>query len=216
MLSLVNRVRALHLFYQLVKDPNRTDLIFKGVDIVSSDKDQSVVNKLVDKILAHEEFRQQYESRYMPETPKLEDLAQMPEGSFGQAVYQHMKANNLDFDLFPKLRGDSIVEYISVRIYQDHDLWHVLMGYGTKVEDELGLQGFGVAQYNSPVGVALIAGGFLHLLKRDPMEAVAALKKVNDGYNVGKNAKFMLNIKLHDLFARPLEEVRALCGVTVH
>lgn len=213
MLSLMNQIKATHLFFKLVKDPNRTELIFKGVDIVSSDKDQSVVQKLADKILANEEFRQQYESHYMPETPQLESLAQMPEGSFGQAVYQHMKANNLDFNLFPKLNSERAVDYITARIYQDHDLWHALLGYSTRVEDEMSLQAFGVAQYGSPIGVVLIAGGILHLLKKDPLEAVAAFKKAADGYQLGLKAKFLLNIKLHEMFERPIEEVRGECGI---
>ena len=213
MLSLMNRIKTTHLFFRLVKDPKRTDLIFKGVDIISNDKDQSVVDKLVKGIFVHDEFRRMYESRYMPEVPKMEDLAKKPEGSFGRAVYQHMKENNLDFNLFPKLQSNRPVDYISARVYQDHDLWHALLGYSTRVDDELGLQGVTVAQLGSPLGVALIAGGILHLLTKQPLSAVGALQKVSDGYQLGKRSKFLLNVKLHELFDRPLEEVQALCGV---
>ncbi len=75
----------------------------------------------------------------------------MPQNSFGYALFQHMNTNKLGFDLWPRLDSDRPIDYLSTRIYQDHDLWHALLGLGVEIEDELALQAFGVAQYHSPI-----------------------------------------------------------------
>ena len=212
MLGLIGKIKMAHLFMKLVNDPSRTDLIFKGIELASDEKDPAV-QRLVGDVLSRSEFRVMYESRYMPAPPKMDDLAKCKEGSFGRAVYDHMKSNNLDFNLFPKLKSDRAVDYISARVYQDHDLWHVLLGLSSSVSDELALQGFGVAQYRSPFGAMLIAGGILHLLREDPLAAVQAIGKINDGYNLGSKAAFLLSIKLHEMFDLSLEEVRTSCGL---
>jgi ubiquinone biosynthesis protein Coq4 len=208
-----NRLRIMKIFFQLVRNPNRTDLIFEGVRIFSNDRNQEPVKAIEEIVLADEGFRSMYIESYVPNPPALNDLAALPENSFGRALYQHMKSNNLRFDLFPRLESRRPIEYLSTRIYQDHDLWHALLGYGVEVEDELAIQAFGVAQYQSPIGTMIIAGGLLHLLGLSPKRAVLAFKKINEGYNLGRRSPFLLPVRLHDLLPRPLSEVRELCGV---
>lgn len=209
-----NRLRTLRIFFQLVRDPNRTDLIFKGVDIVSSDPDQRPVQMVEQAVLSNDGFRRMYEDGYMPDVPQLERLKDLPANSFGHALYLHMNANALDFNLFPRLKTARAVHYLRNRIYQDHDLWHVLLGRGVTVEDELAIQAFGVAQFQSPVGTMIIAGGLLHLLGKDPSRAIQAFQQINEAYSLGKRAPFLLAVKVHDLLARPLSEAREICGLT--
>jgi len=98
-------------------------------------------------------------------------------------------------------------------IYQEHDLWHALFGYGTDVEGELAVQAFGLAQYQSPVALALIAGGLIHLLGKSPQRAMNAFRNIHEMYALGKRAPFLLGVRLHELFPKPLAEVRQICGV---
>lgn len=212
-MSLWMRIKLLRLFIQLVINPNRTDLIFRGVDIVSKDPNQQALKTIEQHVLKNQTFRQMHQEHYIPVPPRLDALKNLPADSFGAAVYHHMRTNDLGFEIFPRSDSSRPVKYLSDRIYQDHDLWHALLGYGVEVEDELAVQAFGVAQFQSPIATMLIAGGLLHLLRKDPMRAVAAFNKVVEGYNLGKNAQFLLSVKLHDLFAKPLLEVREICGL---
>lgn len=212
-MSFWNRLRLFRIFFQLVRDPNRTELIFNGVNIVSRDPENAHLKVIEQTVLAHEEFKTMFETDYMPEPPCLEQLKTLPPGSFGQALYQHMVNHNLSFELFPREHEKNTVQYLSARIYQDHDLWHVLLGYGITVEEELAIQAFGVAQFGSPIGTMLVAGGLLHLLWKNPNQAVQALRKINDGYTIGRNARFLLGIHIHDHLPKPLKEVRKICGV---
>jgi ubiquinone biosynthesis protein Coq4 len=210
-----NRIRLFGLFIRLVFNPNRTELIFKAVKIASHDPGNPVVKMMEEKLMADPAFRQLYESHYVPRVPAMEELAKLPERSFGNLLYHHLKDNNLDLNLFPSLECDSPIDYMSFKIYQDHDLWHVLLNCDVSIEDEIEIQAFGVAQYQSPISTLLVAGGLLHLLMRDPMRAVAAMKKAVDGYTLGKQAVFLPNLRLHEMFALPIGEVRAVCQLPV-
>jgi len=94
-MTLWNKIKILKIFVQLVRNPKRTELIFEGVEIVSSERDQAPVQALENLVLANKGFREMYKENYIPEAPSMEELKKCPEGSFGQALYQHMTTNNL-------------------------------------------------------------------------------------------------------------------------
>lgn len=212
-MTIWNRARIFGIFMQLLHNPTRTDLIFKGVEIVSLDPDQELVKALENEVLSNGDFKKMHETKYVPEAPSLEMLRNCPEDSFGRAVYNHMNENKLDFSLWPKYDSDRPIQYLSTRIYQDHDLWHALLGYGVAVEDELAIQAFSLAQFKSPIALLLVAGGLIHLLVKSPKRAFEAFKKLNETYTLGRRTHFLLSIRLHDLFLRPLTDVRQICGV---
>ncbi len=213
-----NKIRSTILFLKLVKDPTRTDQIIKGIKIVSQDKEQEPVKAVVKHVLSDPIFKAMCDEDYMPETPSLTALSQLSAGTFGFAVFQHMNNNGINFDIFPREHRGPVIEYLSARIYQDHDLWHVLLNKTVEVEDELAVQAFGVAQLQSPIAIAIIAGGLLHLLSKKPARAVDALKRIAECYNLGQKAPFLLSIRLHDLFDKPLSQVQEFCGLpsTIH
>lgn len=215
MQALLRKARQLRNFARLVKDPNNTSLIFKMIDEALRDPDQMTSDLVMNTALGHEEFARLSEEGYLPTPPRLVDLERLPDGSFGRAVWAHMTTNGLDFGIWPQENATRPIERLNQRLYQEHDLWHALLGYTTSVEDELALQAFGAAQYSSPIGALLTSAGLLHLLiGRDPMRAVTALGKVADGYKRGQKAKFILGFRLHDMLALPLVEVRERVGVT--
>jgi ubiquinone biosynthesis protein Coq4 len=212
-MTIWNRARIFKIFVQLIRNPNRTELIFKGVDIVSADPDQEPLKAIEHLVLSDVGFKAMYDQNYVPTQPSMKMLQSCPPESFGEALYKHMRDNGLDFDLFPRYDSERPIKYLTTRIYQDHDLWHALFGYGTTVEDELAIQAFGVAQFQSPIALMLIAGGLLHLLGASPKRAIDAFRKVNEVYALGKRAPFLLSIRLHDLLPKPLADVRQICGI---
>jgi ubiquinone biosynthesis protein COQ4 len=214
MLSFLNRFRIIRIFIQLVINPNRTDLIFNMVKILTHDpRRRSIVKTMEEKMLSDSSFTSMYESGYLAKATTMADLEHLPDGSFGRALYRHLHDNHLDLDFFPQIQPKRLIDYFSLRMYQDHDLWHVLLGYGVTVEDELAVQAFSIAQFGSPVGSMIITGGMLHLLLKSPLRAVAAIGKISEGYQAGKSARFLPGIRLYDLFAKPLQEVRGICGL---
>lgn len=215
-MSILSRLNLLKIFIGLVRNPQRTELIFKAVEIASRYKEEPIYVSMSASLLKQNEFRELYDEKYLPAWPSLEELRLSAEGSFARALYDHLNSNGLDLDLFPRYSNDQkidAIEYLNIRAYQDHDLWHALLGYTTELEDELGLQGFSVAQFGSPLGVLLIAGGLLHLVMKSPLKAANAIRKIAEGYRIGERTRFLLGMKLIDMLPLPLEEVRALAGV---
>ena len=51
-MTLLNRLRILKIFVQLIRDPRRTELIFQGVQIFSHNPDQTQVKVIEDMVLA--------------------------------------------------------------------------------------------------------------------------------------------------------------------
>lgn len=212
-MKIFDRLQVTVLFLRLVRNPQRTDLIFQTINLLSRDRREPSLVEIERRMMADDRFRVMYEERYLPPAPPLAQLGELPEGTFGRAFHRHMTANHLDPNLFPRFEARAVIDYMSVRIYQDHDLWHTLLDLGVSVEDELALQAFGVAQFHSPIGALLIAGGLLNLLRTDPRRAVLALAKIVDGYEKGRKARFLLAERLHELFPRPLKEVRQELGL---
>lgn len=158
-----------------------------------------------------QEFMNLYNERYLPKWPTIEELRLCPEGTFGFALFQHLSINGLDLDLFPRIHDPKDpLDYLNARVYQDHDLWHALLGYGTEVEDELALQAFSVAQFGAPLGILIISGGLLHLIAKTPGRAANAIRKISEGYRIGEKSRFLPGLKLIDMLPLPLKEVRAL------
>lgn len=214
-MKLYNRLRIVQIVLQLIVNPRRTDLIFKGVKIVSEDGDTKIFEAIENRFAANVDFQKMFAERYNPEPPTIDQLSQFEEGTFGKSLYHHLNSNNLNLDIFPRFECRRPIEYLSLRVYQDHDLWHVLTGYGVTVEDELALQAFGVAQYGSPISALLVAGGLLHLIWKNPLNAVEAFKKIVQGYQRGLQARQLLGIRVHQLLQRPLSEVQDLCRLAL-
>lgn len=212
-MGLWDRLRLIGLFLKFVKDPTRTDLIFSGIALASRNPDQEMVRRLEDSIMAQPGVAALYAEKYLPVPPAMDRLASMPEGSFGREVFRHMDRNRLTFDIWPRFDFKRPIEYVSLRMYQDHDLFHVLLQWDTSVESELGLVAFAVAQLQSPGGVMVIAAGLLHLLKKSPERAVRAVEKIAQGYSVGRRCRLMLTMRLYERFETPLTELRELCEI---
>lgn len=212
-MKLYNRLRLGKIVLQLILNPKRTELIFKGVQIVSDDPDQEIFAAIEKRFQNNQPFLAMYNDRYNPVPPTVAELSAYPEGSFGNALYQHLNLNNLSLEIFPRFEWRRPIEYLSLRVYQDHDLWHVLAGYDISIEDELALQALSVAQFGSPISTLLVAGGLMHLIWKAPLKAVHALGKISAGYQRGLQANSLIGLRLHELFDRPLIEVQKLCGL---
>lgn len=212
-MRLLDQVKFTKLFFQLVQDPGRTELIFKAIEIVSKDRNEPIVQTLIEEIFEKPGLQDRFQEKYVGDLPPLEELSKFPEGSFGHIYYKHMHENNLAADLFPRFDPQDRLDYVNLRMYQDHDLWHALLGYGISVEDELAVQAFSAAQLKTPFSVMLIAGGLLHLLKSEPLRAVTAIKEIAHGFERGQKSQFLLGFRLHDHLSKPIEDVREICGI---
>ncbi|UJR86561.1 ubiquinone biosynthesis protein COQ4 [Sandaracinus amylolyticus] len=143
-------------------------------------------------------------------TVDYDALRAMPATTLGGAYARFLDAHGLDPDLFQSPPGmPEVPAYISQRMRQVHDLWHVLTGYETDVAGEVALQAFtwGNTGMASAAAVTLAAG--VRFSVTDPRIVRMAV----EGYRDGRRAKFLAPIRVEDHFSRELDAVRAEWGI---
>ena len=148
---------------------------------------------------------------------KLEDraaLARLPEGSFGRAYLDFVEREKISAEGIRAAADKGMqqtlpahLDYVSARMRDTHDLWHVVTGYSGDVLGETALLAFVFAQTHNP-GVALIIA--LGLLKTATTpNGAAARETILDGFRRGRRTRWLPAVAWEELLALPLSEVRA-------
>lgn len=201
-------VKAKYDFFKFVKNPTNTLGIFEMTSSFQKATHPDMIRSLLVPLLENTQIEEDYESNYWPKLPTLAELKQFPEKSFGREAAIFFDRWNLDPDLFPEPDFSAPQNYITSRVYQAHDFWHVLTGYDTTLENELALQAFGIGQYKLPISLAIIAGGIMNLLQKSPEKAFDILTLISEGFMRGKRARNLLTAGLLERLPDPLSEVR--------
>lgn len=115
----------------------------------------------------------------------LEDLAAMPEDSWGRELHDFLAGRELDY--LPK--------------YEEHDAYHALLGYGTTVTEELKLQAFMFGNGSATVaGRVLLALGAVVFPSKWPV--------LRGEYRRGRRSSPLRRFPTAALIPEPLDEVR--------
>lgn len=203
-----NQLKGKYHFLKFAKNPYDTSEIFKMTESFQKATTKENINLLLSPLLEIKEIQQAYDNKYWPKLPKLSDLKHYPRNSFGYQAYQFFMRFNLNPDLFPEPDFSTPQTYITSRIYQAHDYWHVLTDYDTSLESELALQAFGVGQYKQPLSLTIIIGGLIHILEKSPEKSYSLLDKISEGFERGKNAVNLLAHPLIERLDEPLLQIQ--------
>src|SRR5262245_8660903 len=129
MLTFIKELRFAGSFFQFAKDPTHTDRVFEmiktGLDISNPES----LGAIVYYMLKDPVLKTQFEQNYYPRRFTEQHLAQCKKGSVGNTLWKHFSENGLDYDFYPELKVTSPITYLTYRMYQVHDLWHVLTEY---------------------------------------------------------------------------------------
>lgn len=139
-------------------------------------------------------------------------LRQLPGGTLGREYVRFLDDHGLDPDLFQKPPGvPEIPAYVSQRLRQLHDVWHVLTGIAPDVPGELELQAFTFAQTGAALSFLIGFFGTLRWSWQDPTLPLQVMR----GYRLGKQAAFLPVVRVEELWDLPLEAVRARLGLAI-
>ncbi len=139
------------------------------------------------------------------------ELRSMADGTVGREWVRFLDDHNLDAALTLQptpYTTNPDAAYLLHRIRQCHDLWHVLIGLGTRGHEEVLVHSFSLAQTGFPSSVVLVALGSLkHMvlekrwrcLRRDLLAA----------HRIGQRAKPLLGVYWERHLEVPLDEMRA-------
>ncbi len=132
-------------------------------------------------------------------------LRSLPAGTLGREYIDFVDREKIDPDFFqapPNL--PEVPTYISQRMRQTHDLWHVVTGYHTDVAGELALQAFSYGQTDMPPPFLVSLFGALKFGVEDRRIFGMTL----DGFRRGKKAQFLPSVRWEDRWTRSLTDVR--------
>lgn len=137
-------------------------------------------------------------------------LRSLPEGTLGRAYIDFVDREKIDPDFFqPPPNLPAVPTYISQRMRQTHDLWHVVTGYHTDVAGELALQAFTYGQTDMPPPLLVSVFGSM----RFGIEDRRIFKMTFDGFRRGRRASFLPSVRWEDRWTHALADVRLELGI---
>ena len=152
--------------------------------------------------------------RVNPETWNLEDLLDLPDGTFGHEYAYFMTSHGYTSAERPLVKYVTDLEhaYILQRYKEVHDMAHVLLGYGTTVTEEIAVKWFEMMQTELPMSALSAFVGPLNLVlfQRDVEQLnILMTQYLPHIMQNAKTSKMFLNVYYEKHFETPLDELRA-------
>lgn len=175
--------------------------------LVNATSDLESIQKMLESLSHYPTAKRAFQERFYLGEIDLEQLYQLPSGTFGHAYAVHM----LDNGLKPlKLQiAETDYSYLMFHLTESHDIWHVVIGADTSMEGEIQLQAFIAAQLHfSRFALAMLAKNLLKTAIDDLEEADQRLDALTQGWLMGKQAQSLVGIQWNTLWEKPLKQLR--------
>ena len=143
---------------------------------------------------------------------ELDSLAALPTGSLGRIFAEHCRQRRLNPNLVHVPLEES-GDFVAAHLFETHDLWHVVTGWGNDELGEVGLGGFYLAQFGAPLIGLLMALVLLNSVFFAPGTLRPRLDAFVSGYGMGRRAEPLFGLEWQELWALPLARVRERLGL---
>jgi ubiquinone biosynthesis protein COQ4 len=150
--------------------------------------------------------------RLLAERPQIDSrhvdfiaLAALPDGTLGREYVRLLTDYGITPDSFrPPPDYDEVPGYVTMRLRQTHDIWHLLAGYPPDPCGEILISAFIYGQVGAPSSLLLaLFGPFRYGLRRRGL-----LREVRAAYRRGKATAPLAAVFWEELWAEPLAAVR--------
>lgn len=209
--------RAVGALRRLLADPSQTQNAME----VAYALDGDTAPRELARLARHPEGRRLLESR-----PRLLErlsddatLAALPEGSLGRAYRDHLTRHGLEVGKLVQLRAetdpwrashDALERWIEQRELLQHDLEHVLAGYGADSAGEAALLAFSCGQDARLGRLLLTAGASFEMCRQLGLRWLAVAWRA---WRRGRRAVDLVALPYEELLALPLADVRRAAGI---
>lgn len=193
------------------------DAIFNAgdafIDVVRADNSVTVKKMFEDY---EPELQEMYDSgdykKLLAEKFDLDKLIQYPTNTLGYHYATFMKARGLDPNFYHDREVNDVMNFAFIWLQKSHDIWHVVTGFETDPDSEVGLQAFYNGQVPSPqAAFAIVIGIFSAVrdFKKDPERIRRLLDLISAGHTLGRKANQLFAIKWGEAYwNKDLEELR--------
>lgn len=208
--TLRSHLRAVWHFARLARDPTRFD---DALGLLDDFVDDTMLVRGLEDVSSTEHGRVALNERKRLPRLRPEDLTEHAPGTLGHAVAGFVRANGIDMADLPVKPAPDQASYLLAHLYDTHDIWHVVTGFGTDVAGELGLQAFYLAQLPSlHLSWSIIAVGAVNTMlfeSRDGPNRIAAIAR---GHQLGQHMQSLWGVDWRARFDQPLEQLRRELG----
>ncbi len=211
-MSLIKSVLKLH------KNPKDLNEIFEIMRILNKNSHKKNYMKLLN---TDDGGKIAYERVELEEKlSNVEWLDKFPQGTLGAAYREWTKSKNIGAKQLADVSLDRVTYFqkkhpyiwTARKIRDVHDIWHVLCGYGTDKLGESCLVAFTYKQTGGPGWLLVACNAIVTSLLKGKKLKWKLIKAVNEGFSLGKKAKYLLAVDYEELFSKSLEEARvSLC-----
>ncbi len=202
----------------LLQDPEQTGRVFEIGEALAGRQPL----RLLGRVARSDEGARLLRERPVVDTAScdLNELLRLPHGTFGHEFARWMLDNNLKLNLMERDdagASDSDLAYMSRRLIQVHDFWHVLSGYNRDPIGELGILAFSYGQSHSR-GVGFILASIIFRSAREQWRERGRLVSplipyLWRGYRRGRRSRFLPPLILEDYLSLPIDSVRQLLEI---
>ena len=199
------------LFWRQVESIPGSNNIIETVTNYGAAYDQPLREAYATAMLQHTGLPEAYQENYLRPPLNIQDLKDYPKGTLAYAYYHQIVDNGLDVEILKvtqKVSIGGVVDYAGQRIFQTHDLWHVLTEYTTDGLDEIALQAFQLAQLGSPFSSNLLASLMTRALLFDPQSIPYFMQAICVGWTHGRKTPPLLPVKWEQAWGQPVVELR--------
>jgi ubiquinone biosynthesis protein COQ4 len=209
---------AMRAMKKLLKDPEATEQVFVIIRALSGDAIERGFRRFQSTPNAGQILRAP--TSLLSFLSDRDTLRQMPEGSLGRAYLRFMEQGNITAEGLRDASetagevaplGKSGIETYALRLRDQHDLWHVVTGFGRDVAGEACLLAFTYAQTKNR-GVGFIA--LMGALKIRKVLGSRFISSMWQAYQMGRRTLWMPGQHWEALLSQPLHQVRVELGVT--
>ncbi|MEM7155222.1 MAG: Coq4 family protein [Myxococcota bacterium] len=192
----------------VLRDSRRTTKIHRVAEITSRGR----FTALLQDLRAHGREPDMLAKRpqLTPPHVDIQLLRTLPAETLGGAYARHLDAHRLEMfldDTPADHVDDPDVRYLIRRYRQVHDIWHVLLGLGTRGHEEVLVHAFVLGHLRLPISALVVLFGSV---KHMVLEARwAALRHaLREAYDSGRQAEPLLLVQWEDLWDEPIDALR--------
>ncbi|RYZ81481.1 MAG: hypothetical protein EOP06_23390 [Proteobacteria bacterium] len=166
----------------VIRDPSKTDAVLRSAQgLITEERFAPALNHLRSLPGADQILR---EKRLLP-SMDLTRLKSYPSDSLGYVYSRHMEMNKLDPEFYDVDFSDDMT-YVFYRYGKIHDLLHILTGFDTSIEGEIGLLSYSYAQNRGSGSLLTAVLGLLHGLLYKPKELYQYASTFVAGWQMGR------------------------------
>jgi ubiquinone biosynthesis protein COQ4 len=203
----VGTIRNLHLIWFAIKAVRRPDELQNILEMAKILFSNGRLNELKEHCLHTAPQMLRLRPRFAPDLAKL---AGMPPGTLGREYWEFLNTRKiLPHDLkIPEGTYDLDQQFLFEYFYQTHDLFHLLTGFETDIQGELGLQAFYMGQAPTPLAPLLIGLGIVREFWVKPEGAPKLIRTIVAGYQLGRKAAPLYGVDWEKVLESPLSSIQ--------